>query len=229
MMLPETTVEHSRLATIPPPLGEWGLQCPSLTLERIGNKKPLYQQGELCNQIFYISNGHAKLARGNRNGDQFITAILQAGEIFGPPLADQRGLAQETAVAKGALQVYRVAGRDFHACLQNNPTLAAKTIQMLALRQRFLERRLECLLYQDVRARIAAMLCEMAGHYGERCTHGMELDVHFTHQELAELVGAGRPTVSTILNELRKQGLVAYGRDYICINQIERLRSLSIL
>ncbi|MDO9371614.1 MAG: Crp/Fnr family transcriptional regulator [Gammaproteobacteria bacterium] len=228
MIQPATTTERLSLLEALP-FQEWGLHCPSLTLVKVGDKKPLYQQGELCMQVFCISKGHVKLTRSNRNGDQFITAILRAGEIFGPPLADMQGLAQETAIAKGTLQIYRMTGEDFHTCLQNNPTLAARTIQMLAQRQRFLERRLECMLYQDVRARIAAMLCEMASHYGEKCTHGMELDVHFTHQELADLVGAGRPTVSTILNELREQGLVAYGRDFICINQIERLRHLSIV
>ena len=43
---------------------------------------------------------------------------------------------------------------------------------------------------------------ELAGAYGENCHHGYELDIPLNQSELADLVGASRPVVSTILNKL---------------------------
>lgn len=65
----------------------------------VADKAALYRQGEKCHQIFCINTGHVKLIRNGHNGNQFITAILQAGDFFGLSLADQNGLAQETAIA----------------------------------------------------------------------------------------------------------------------------------
>jgi len=45
-------------------------------------------------------------------------------------------------------------------------------------------------------------------------------------QELADLVGASRPVVSTILNDFREQGILAYTREHICIIRLEALERL---
>ena len=47
-----------------------------------------------------------------------------------------------------------------------------------------------------------------------------------TQQELADLVGATRPVVSTILNRLRKQGVLGYTREYVCVRAIETIEQL---
>ncbi|WP_244073696.1 helix-turn-helix domain-containing protein [Nitrosomonas sp. PY1] len=52
--------------------------------------------------------------------------------------------------------------------------------------------------------------------FGIRCTHGYTLEIHLTQQEVADLVGASRSVVSTILNDFRNRGM--YTRDQICIN-----------
>ncbi len=99
-------------------------------------------------------------------------------------------------------------------------------ISLISQRQQFLEQKLESLVFKDVQARLAETLYELAGHYGEKCPHGFELDIRLTQQELADLVCAGRPVVSTLLNQFRDQGILAYDRDFICINQIENFKNL---
>ena len=48
--------------------------------------------------------------------------------------------------------------------------------------------------------------------------HGYTLEIHLTQQEMADLVGASRSVVSTILNDFRNRGMLDYTRDQICIN-----------
>ena len=205
---------------------QWALHCPSLEIVKLSDRMRIYQQGEQCRHVFCIHEGHVKLTRVNNEGGQLITAILTPGEIFGPTLTGAHTAADESALAKGELQLYRISAEDFRSLMNSQPALGWKVIEMLGRRQRFLELRLECLLSQDVRARIAGVLYQMARDSGEKCQHGLEVDVRLTHQELAELVGAGRPTVSTILSELREQGIVAYGRDFICISRLEDLKRI---
>jgi CRP-like cAMP-binding protein len=44
------------------------------------------------------------------------------------------------------------------------------------------------------------------------------LEIHLTQQEVADLVGASRSVVSTVLNDFRNRGMLDYTRDQICIN-----------
>lgn len=57
-------------------------------------------------------------------------------------------------------------------------------------------------------------------------TQGYELDIPLNQSELADLVGASRPVVSTILNKLRTQDILEYGREYICIKRRTELERL---
>lgn len=87
-----------------------------------------------------------------------------------------------------------------------------------------MKRRLEYQLYKDSQSRVAAILFELITRYGGKCGHGHEIDIRLTQQELAELAGTSRPVVSTILNKLRHLGIIAYTRNFICINDTNSLR-----
>ncbi|WP_240761758.1 helix-turn-helix domain-containing protein [Nitrosococcus wardiae] len=48
-----------------------------------------------------------------------------------------------------------------------------------------------------------------------------------TQQELAELAGASRPVVSLVLNEWRRNGIVSYTRQFICIDDMDSLKQIA--
>lgn len=71
-----------------------------------------------------------------------------------------------------------------------------------------MERRLESFAFKRTQARLAETLRELSGGFATRCEHGFGQHVRLTQQELADLVGASRPVVSTILNTLRDKGVL---------------------
>ena len=79
----------------------------------------------------------------------------------------------------------------------------------------------------DVRGRVAVTLLDLVGQAGGHCSHGHEVDVPLTQQELAELIGASRPVVSVELNELRREGLLDYTRGHICVVDLDRLSTFA--
>ena len=85
-------------------------------------------------------------------------------------------------------------------------------------RQQQIERKLRTILTQPVDQRVIATLLDLAQLFGTRCKHGYSLEIFLTQQELADLVGASRSVVSTIMNEFRNRGLLDYTREQICIN-----------
>jgi CRP-like cAMP-binding protein len=78
---------------------------------------------------------------------------------------------------------------------------------MQAMGQRLMEaeNRLERMAYSTISSRLAALLLELSGDDGD-------LVVYATHQELADMLGTWRETISKTLQDFRRRGLVASGR-----------------
>ena len=201
--------------------------CPTATICSYRHGSAVYFQGKRCDDLFCILDGQIRLARVNREGRELTTALMTIGEFFGPALGAQ-GTRQtlETATARGSVTVWRVAAREFHQLLLNQPILGSRMVEALTRRQRQMERRLECFAFKRAEARLAETLRELSGAFEPRCEHGFGTHIRLTQQELADLVGATRPVVSTILNRLRKQGVLGYSREYLCVRSIETIEQL---
>lgn len=203
---------------------EWRHHCPSFSVVTLGDKAVIHRQGDIADVAFIIARGRVKLSRLNRDGDQFTMAVLTEGQMFGAPLADQSSTTlTDTAEAKGRTVLYRVLVKELRELLRSQPLLAWDTIETLSKGQRLLERKLELMMFHDVRSRLAETLRDLAGTQGGHCPHGFELDIKLTQQELADLVGAARPVVSTILNEFKSRGILDYHRTLICIQNLRAL------
>ena len=206
-------------------------ESPTLSVLDVEDGRPIYLQGNECSHLFLIAQGHVKLSQINPEGKEFTIALLSQGELFGPLLSDpSKPDTQETATAKGAVRLYLLRMTEFKTLLSRHPDLAWRIMQMAYSRQQRLERKLGSLLFESVEARVARTLYELMGYYGERCSHGiklnMKMDLRLNQQELADLVCASRPVVSTILNSLRDRKILDYDRDFICILNVQELERL---
>jgi cAMP-binding proteins - catabolite gene activator and regulatory subunit of cAMP-dependent protein kinases len=150
---------------------------------------------------------------------------LGAGDFFGPALSGAT-TAEDTARAKGIVSIWCAPIDEWRHLLLQHPTVALEFVALLAVRQRQMERRLESFAFKRVEARLAETFRELSGGFATRCTHGFGQHLHLTQQELADLVGASRPVVSTILNKLRDQGVLGYSREYVCVRGIEEIAKL---
>lgn len=203
---------------------QWRLACPSFTRMTLADKTVILRQGDSCEHVFYLAMGRVKLSRLNQRGDQFTVTVLTEGHLFGETLSDRpRAPLFHTAEAKGRVTLYRVRLKEFKTLLASQSQLAWEVLGTLSTEQRVLERKLELLMFHDVRSRILETLRDLAGSHGGDCRHGFQLDIKLTQQELADLVGATRPVVSTILNEFRDRGLLDYHRTLICIQNLDAL------
>jgi CRP-like cAMP-binding protein len=86
-----------------------------------------------------------------------------------------------------------------------------------------MERKLESFAFKRTEVRLAQTFRELSGGFATRCNHGFGQHLRLTQQELADLVGASRPVVSTILNKLRDKGVLGYNREYVCVRGIEEI------
>ena len=211
------------LAGIPP--GDLRRDCPAARNVAVPHRGTLYRQGEPARTIFCVLDGQVTIARTNSEGAILTTAVLGAGDFFGPALGGATE-AEDTARAKGAVSVWRAPIEEFRRLLLHHPDASLEFVSILARRQRQIERRLEGFAFKRVEARLAETFRELSGGFANRCEHGFGQHLRLSQQELADLVGASRPVVSTILNKLRDQGVLGYNREYVCVRRIEDIENL---
>ena len=207
------------------PAGELRRDCPTARIVAVRHRGTIYRQGEPARAVFCVLEGQVTIARGNDDGEMITTAVMSAGDFFGDALSGTAS-SEDTAKAKGAVSLWRAPLDEFRQLLQQHPEVSWKFVSTLARRQRQMERRLESFAFKRVEARLAETFRELSGGFAMRCEHGFGQHLRLSQQELADLVGATRPVVSTILNRLRDKGVLGYSREYVCVRRIEDIESL---
>ena len=199
--------------------------CPSARILSLKHRDTIYRQGGANKAVFALLKGQVTLARINQDGLLLTTAALSAGDFFGDGL-DGSAEAEDTAKAKGGALVWQAPIKEFQVLLANHPQFSLGYIALLTKRQRHMQRKLEGFAFKKTEVRLAEAFRELSGGFATRCEHGFGQHLRLTQQELADLVGASRPVVSTILNRLRDQGVLGYNREYVCVRGIEDIELL---
>lgn len=200
---------------------------PSTRIESFSHGSVIYQQGERLEEIFCVLKGQVKLARLSLDGAEFTMGLLANGDLFGAPLNDPTTHeTPESATVKGDGSVMSINVNEFRKLLLNYPPLGLRVVELLDQHRQKMERRLECFAFKDTESRLIETLRELSGGFEQRCEHGFGQHIRLSQQELADLVGASRPVVSTILNRLRKEGVLGYNREYVCIREIDAIEKI---
>ena len=203
---------------------------PSIVEINVPKKTFLYRQGDRCSNLFWIKSGIVKLSHLTEQGSEITIDLLKRGDVTG--CFQNNSASQEideTAQALDNVNFYRIAYSDFKAMMSHQSELAWYVIEDMYARKQRVERKLRTILTQPVEIRVITTLLELAEMFGIRCTHGYTLEIHLTQQEVADLVGASRSVVSTVLNDFRNRGMLDYTRDQICINDAALVDSCRFL
>ena len=193
--------------------------CRSAQRVKLADRAALYAQGEPANRLFLILDGFVKTSRICEDGTEITIELLKYGDIAGAiPNRQLPSEHEELARAIGDVVAQRVLAHELRAAMEANPRLAVFVAEYLARSKRSAERRVLRAMTQSVDRRVIETLVELAGSFGARCPHGFSLEIRLTQQDIADLVGASRLVVSSILSGLRKRGLLNYTRDMICVN-----------
>lgn len=203
---------------------DWNLEefkesCPSLQLISFSNKSFLYKQGEKCANVFLIKDGIVKLSHITMQGNELTYALLTGGDVIGclDVCNTNQGM-QESVEALTKADCYRIECNDFKRLMARQASFSSAIFTSIYIHKQKIERKLIATLTQPVKQRVITMLLELAQLFGTRCVHGFSLEIFLTQQELADLVGASRSVVSTVMNNYRELGILDYTREQICIN-----------
>lgn len=197
-------------------------------VETFPHNAVIYRPGDATDRVHLLKTGRVRLMRLGRNGQRSVVSILRPGDLFGVLFRPEGTPVEELAVSAGEAEVWSIEGGDFRAQLEARPTLALDVVRAYAERVRSLRKRVLGLTFKDVPARLADTLLTLLEAHGEPCPHGGETDLRgITQQDLADLVGASRSFVSTLINEMKRDGMLGNVGRILCVRDRKALRTIA--
>jgi CRP/FNR family transcriptional regulator len=167
----------------------------------------IYREGDLCESLYMLKSGVVKLISLSPKGSEAILQILKPGQVFGELLLSRERRAF-TALAVEDSIVTVISRQNLKRLLSLVPVLALNFIQMLSQRLAEVEKGLAESSHTWSYHRLARVLLRLSEQYGEEVPTGTLIKLRLTHEELANLIGTTRETVTTQLNRFSRMGLL---------------------
>lgn len=183
----------------------------------------IFSAGEASHHVFLLLGGRIKIYQSSTVGKEAILWFCFAGELFGMAEAARGGGRVVSAQACNACEVLCIRQEEFNAFLGTHPQTSLVIVQVLACRLRVLGDVVINLISDDVRTRVLKMVLQLGARCGIPSARGLFLDIELTHQEIADMIGTTRQTVTTTLGQLERDGLLAIYRHKIHITGSELL------
>ena len=175
--------------------------------------------------LFIIDSGQVKVSIVSEDGREVILALLGDGAVFGElSLLDGKPRSANVVATENSA-LYMVRRADFLQLIYKVPKISIALLAELAARLRRTDRKIEGLALLDVTSRISETLLQLATDQGEQREEGIHLPARPTHQQLANMSGTTRETVSRVLKRLESQGyIVTKGRTITILKEEHRAK-----
>ena len=178
-----------------------------------------FMPSETPDVLFVLKEGRVQLYRLSPEGKKFIIDVLEPGTVFGEMSVIGQGLQNTFAEAVEPCVLCVMSRQDVEMLLREHPSISRHLLEIVGRRAMELEQRVAELSFLDVTRRVASLLWRMYEKSGS--VKG------YSHQDIADLVGTYRETVTQTLNQLKQQGLIDIQRKEIRILDPAGLRELA--
>lgn len=196
-------------------------------MKEIRRRQVLYLPGDPGAAVYFVNGGRVKVSKVTRDGKELTLAYRAPGDIFGETCLIDGGPREEMAEAMENALVTEIERGEFERLLQAHAMLGYRLSKILAARRREIENKIENLVFKDVNSKLAELLMRLANEYGVDDSRGTLVALKITHQEMANLIGSTRETVSLTLAQFKKKGLIATDGRKVIIADREGLRALA--
>lgn len=183
----------------------------------------IYLPSDESGSVLLLASGRVKIYHLTGDGKQAVLAIIDPGELFGELALFGTGQREEFAEAMESSAVIMMPRDEIQRLMEEHPHVSLSVTKLMGLRRRRVERRLKSLLFRSNRDRLIHLLLELAEKYGRRTDEGILIGIKLSHQELANIIGSTRETVTVLLGELQSEGQLIIKRRQIVLKQLERL------
>jgi CRP-like cAMP-binding protein len=199
----------------------------AVEIREIPRRQVIYLPGDPGDRVFFINGGRVKCSKVTRDGKELTLAYRGAGNLFGELCIIDGTPRDEMAEAMKNAIITEVPRELFVDLLMSDAQLCFNFACIVGERRRQIETKLEHLVFRDVQAKLAALLLELGDEYGVDSEDGTQIGLKITHQEMANLIGSTRETISLTLAQFKKKGLLDLNGRTVVLKDQEGLGAMT--
>lgn len=190
----------------------------------------LYAEGELPSGLFILCTGQAKLTISSGSGKTLIKRIVQPGETLGLSSVISGNAYKATAETVRPSQLKFVKREDFTRFVAEHRDVQFNIARQLIEECESDANQIRALgLANSAAERLAQLLlawCDETGHPSES---GMRFPVAMTHEDISQLIGTSRETVTRLLKSFKEKKILTVRRSSMTLHKKSDLEDLILL
>ncbi len=200
----------------------------SYPVREIPKNRPLLFQGEIPSMVFYIVSGIVKIYNITNQGEEKIVTYESAGGFL--PIEWLFGRAPVSLYYCDTFtdcQFVRLPKAELLELLKSDQSASLTLLDRSVAMYIGSTMQLYALEQSKVRQKLLAILQYLVLRFGKRIKeNNYRLELRLTHQEIANMLGATRETISTELGKLSKEGVVQIEQSEYIVNTDKAQRLL---
>ena len=169
----------------------------------------LFVEGEEPRGVFILCSGRAKLTTSSTEGKTLIVKIAEPGEVLGASATILGKPYEVSAETIEPSQLNFIKREDFLKFLGTHAEACMHTAQQLSEKYHSAQREIRSLgLSQTTSEKLARLILDWCDRGGETTTKGIRLKVLLTHEEIAQMIGTTRETVTRLLSDFKRKKII---------------------
>ncbi|MHB1393042.1 MAG: Crp/Fnr family transcriptional regulator [Clostridia bacterium] len=204
---------------------DWSCLTSNMKPKRFKKDTLIYQQQEDTQYVYLVESGRVRLSVYSVDGEEKSLFIAEKGCLFGEiSCLDSIPNFANATVAADSL-IYEIPKQAFMDTLNNNQLCALNVISLLNRKIRILSNQIKQLSFDDSYYRVCNALIHLTKQYGIKGAAGYRLNIKFTHQEMANLIGLNRVTVTNIFISMTNKGILTKENGHYLIKNMDMLHN----
>jgi len=188
----------------------------------------LFVEGQAPRGIFVLCKGRVKLSICSTDGKTLILKIAESGEVLGLSATLSGKPYELTAETIDPCQINFVKREDFMRFLRDHSEACLRVAEQLSDKYNSACREIRSLgLSHSAAEKLAKLLLEWTNKNGEANKTEPRIKLALTHEEIAQMIGTSRETVTRLFAELKKKQVVQSKGSTLVIKNKAALKAIA--
>ena len=197
----------------------WGNLFADAKKKTVRKNTVIYCEGDDVLFVYLVEKGRFRISSFQEDGNEKQLYIAEVGAICGECCGISKIPHTTTALAIVDSEISYISYSQFNDRIHHNPELMNRILQFETRKVHLLQKQVLSLSFAPAYMRIARTLLDLYHLYGEKNEKGHCINLRFTKNELASLVGTSRVTTSSELSRMEQNNILMRTQGcYIILN-----------
>lgn len=188
----------------------------------------VFHEGTVARGIYVLSSGQAKVSISSADGKKIIIRVAGGGDVLGLYAGLTGRPFEATAEMLEGGRVDFISRQDLLNLMGRDHTKGFDLVEVFSRQfSEFVDHTRMLLLSESALQKLAGLLLRWGRDFGERTTDGIRVRIMLTQEEIAQIIGASRETVTRLFSTLKRDQVILVNRDSMWIRNSDALASLA--